>query len=65
MKFTYQLNDNKEVVKKIREALLDNNGYCPCKIEHTDDTKCICREFRESSEEGVCHCGLYKKVLHS
>jgi ferredoxin-thioredoxin reductase catalytic subunit len=35
----------------------ENGGYCPCSIEKTDDTKCMCKEFRET---GVCHCGLYK-----
>lgn len=38
-----------------------NDGYCPCAIERTEDTLCMCKEFREQ-EEGVCHCGRYKKV---
>lgn len=25
-----------------------------------DDTKCMCKEFREQ-ESGWCHCGLYYK----
>lgn len=47
--------------KEIQQLVKDNNGYCPCKIEKTLDTKCMCQEFREQ-EEGICHCGLYKKV---
>ena len=39
-----------------------NGGYCPCAIEKTPDTKCICKEFREQEEPGFCHCGRYEKV---
>ena len=38
-----------------------NGGYCPCAIEKNEDTKCICKEFREQ-ESGLCHCGRYMKV---
>lgn len=38
-----------------------NDGYCPCAVFKTPDTKCICKEFREQ-ESGVCHCGRYEKV---
>ena len=47
--------------KEIQQLVKNNNGYCPCKIEKTLDTKCMCQEFKEQ-EEGICHCGLYKKV---
>ena len=47
--------------EKIQQLVKNNNGYCPCKTEKTFDTKCMCQEFREQ-EEGICHCGLYKKV---
>jgi hypothetical protein len=23
----------------------------------------MCKEFREQTESGVCHCGLYKKTV--
>ena len=39
----------------------DNGGYCPCRLQKTPDTKCMCKEFREQ-EEGECHCGLYVKI---
>lgn len=55
-----KLNPDKEVVKEVRKALMENNGYCPCVIEQTEDTKCMCKEFREM-ESGECHCGLYIK----
>ena len=57
------LNPDKEIVKKIKEGLKKNNGYCPCRIEKTEDTKCMCKEFRELKETGICHCGLYKKII--
>ena len=44
----------------VENALKNNDGYCPCKLQKNEDTKCICKEFREQ-ESGVCHCGLYKK----
>lgn len=40
-----------------------NDGYCPCAIERNEDTKCICKEFREQESEGPCHCGRYMKVV--
>lgn len=45
----------------IELAVLSNNGYCPCKIEQTEDTKCMCAEFR-AQENGECSCGLYFKT---
>lgn len=59
------LNPDEEVVKTVKEGLKAKNGYCPCRLEMTDDTKCICKEFREQMEdpdfEGFCHCMLYYK----
>lgn len=56
-----RVSDNKELVEEIRAQLKENGGYCPCKIEKTPDTKCMCKEFIDM-EEGECHCGLYVKV---
>lgn len=54
------LNTDKSVVSRIKNELKENGGYCPCSIIKTEDTKCMCKEFREMSE-GECHCGLYIK----
>ena len=54
------VNSDKEFVKEMSKAIKDNNGYCPCRIEKTKDTKCMCKEFRDT-EEGTCHCGLFIK----
>ena len=53
--------DDKELIEEIRQKLKENDGYCPCRIEKNDDTKCMCKEFREQ-EDGECHCGLFVKT---
>lgn len=50
-----------EIDTSIGELVKQNGGYCPCAIEKTEDTKCICKDFREAPEGTVCHCGRYKK----
>ena len=55
-----RFNDNLEIVESIKEKLKNNGGYCPCSIEKNEDTKCMCKAFREQ-ESGECHCGLYVK----
>ena len=60
-----RLNENKEVVERIKAGLKAKGGYCPCRVARTEDTKCICKEFREQMAdpdfEGYCHCLLYYK----
>ncbi len=60
-----RLNENEEVVKTVKEGLAARGGHCPCRLEMSEDTKCICREFRaqmaDPDFEGYCHCMLYYK----
>lgn len=60
-----RLNEDKETVQVIKEGLKKKNGYCPCRMEKTEDTKCMCKEFRDQiadpDYEGYCHCLLYYK----
>ena len=60
-----RLNENEEIVRMIREGLKESGGYCPCRRTRNEDTKCICKEFREQMAdpnfEGYCHCMLYYK----
>ncbi|MBQ9994485.1 MAG: ferredoxin thioredoxin reductase catalytic beta chain [Clostridia bacterium] len=60
-----RLNEDTELVRVIREGLKKSGGYCPCRIEREEETKCICKEFREQMAdpdfEGYCHCLLYYK----
>ncbi|MCD7830942.1 MAG: ferredoxin thioredoxin reductase catalytic beta chain [Firmicutes bacterium] len=63
MKIRY--NEDKEIVRLVKEGLRERGGYCPCRREISDDTKCMCREFREQIAdpefEGYCYCYLYYK----
>ena len=64
-KMAVRLNEHQEVVETVREGLKRTGGYCPCRLQRTDDTKCICKEFKEQMAdpdfEGYCHCMLYYK----
>ncbi len=60
-----RLNDDAAFVEKMRAALKAKGGYCPCRLEKSEDNLCICREFREQMQDpdfhGYCHCRLYYK----
>lgn len=56
-----KMTDNIKIQKIITDKLIENGGYCPCRLDQTPDTKCMCKEFREQTEPGACHCGLYIK----
>jgi ferredoxin-thioredoxin reductase catalytic subunit len=63
MKIT--VNENKEIADSVKEGLKQKGGYCPCRVERTEDNKCMCKEFRDQIAdpdfEGFCHCMLYYK----
>lgn len=56
----YRTNPDEDYVREMRKKIKANNGYCPCQLVKTPDTKCPCRSFREQ-ESGMCGCGLYIK----
>ena len=60
-----KLNENKEIVAKIKEGLKMKDGYCPCRLQKLPEYKCICDEFKQQIAdpefEGYCHCKLYYK----
>ena len=60
-----RVNENKEIVADIREGLKRTGGYCPCRLQRTEENKCICQEFKDQIAdpdfEGYCHCMLYYK----
>ena len=61
----YKINDDKELVTKIRVSLKDNKGYCPCVFnsQGKEEYKCPCKNFREKVPVGeICHCGLFIKT---
>lgn len=55
-------NPDSAVFEEVTKAVRDNDGYCPCEILKTADTKCPCKVFREQKAAGECHCGRYVKV---
>jgi ferredoxin-thioredoxin reductase catalytic subunit len=56
------VNPDEEYVKEIRQKFKENDGYCPCRLIKSENTKCMCKEFKEQ-ESGYCHCGLYFKEI--
>ena len=61
-----RLNENQDVVQVVKEGLKRTGGYCPCRMERTEATKCMCEEFKaqiaDPNYEGYCHCFLdYKE----
>lgn len=62
MSLKIMINPNTEIFNEVSKKVKENNGYCPCQIVKNEDTKCICKEFREQQVEGECHCGMYVKV---
>ena len=51
------------VSSDVAELVNQNGGYCLCAKERDDDSRCICKEFLEQKESGLCHCGRYEKVV--
>ncbi len=60
-----RFNEDKEIVEAVKEGLRRTGGYCPCRLDRSEENKCMCREFKEQiadeSFEGYCHCRLYYK----
>ena len=60
-----RLNEDCEIVARVREGLKRKKGYCPCRLEIKPEYKCICDEFKAQIQdpgfEGYCHCQLYYK----
>ncbi len=49
-------------VNKILDAIDKVDGYCPCQPGKSEDTKCHCKDFRESKKIGEpCICKIYVK----
>ena len=51
-----------EVNPRVKIMVDLNGGYCPCTVVKNEDTKCMCKEFKEQTEPGECHCGRFLKV---
>lgn len=55
-------NPNKSFLSAIIQALAENEGYCPCQLVKNEDTECMCKDFRDQTRTGFCHCGRYYKL---
>lgn len=59
------LNPDTQTVEMIRAGLERTGGYCPCRLQRTEENRCMCEEFRaqirDPEFEGFCHCMLYYK----
>jgi len=62
MKLKIIKNPDNEEYEEITQDVINNNGFCPCMSVKNQDTKCICREFKEQEHSGYCKCGRYMKV---
>ncbi len=60
-----RLNPDQELVNTVKAGLAARGNHCPCVREMSDDTLCMCKQFREQIAdpefEGYCHCMLYYK----
>jgi ferredoxin-thioredoxin reductase catalytic subunit len=60
----FHVTQDLELKVAIREALKENDFYCPCVVNSkgNEEYKCPCKNFREETPAGeICHCGLYIK----
>lgn len=60
--------EDSELLAEINRQLEENGNYCPCRLEKTKDSKCMCKYFRDavraaresgSTEPIECDCGLW------
>ena len=56
-------NPDETIYNSVTTAVKNNDGYSPCMIYKSSDTKCPCKSFREQTTEGECHCGRFLKVI--
>ena len=54
-------NPDEKKYQEISNQVKENDGFCPCRLIRNEDTKCMCKEFRDMTE-GTCRCGLYIKT---
>lgn len=65
MGFKYKQNPDKEFYDAITLKVQQNEGYCPCELIRTEETKCMCKAFKEQQTEGYCHCKRFYKYKNN
>ena len=38
-----RLNADAEIVKTVREGLKRTGGFCPCRLERSEENRCMCK----------------------
>lgn len=64
-KYKIVLNDDLPLVAEVNRQLQETRGYCPCALIWNEDTRCVCKAFKEllaNGEETECACGKYKII---
>ena len=52
-----------DVKMQLKKMFLKHGKYyCPCSLERNEDTVCMCKSFKEQTQPGECHCGMYEKI---
>ena len=51
--FTILPNPDFVFRKQVEEEIKNNNGYCTSVLKQNDDTKCICKDFKEQKLIGL------------
>ena len=46
-----RFNEDEEVVKSVKAALVANGGFCPSKADKYPANKCMCQEFKMQIED--------------
>lgn len=54
-------NPDKEVYESVTKEIKANDGYCCCRIVRNENTRCVCKDFKEQQTEGLCYCERFIK----
>lgn len=54
-------NPDKEVYESVTKEIKANDGYCCCRIVRNENTRCMCKDFKEQQVEGSCYCERFIK----
>ena len=63
-----RLNSDKETVSTVKEGLKRTGGYCPCRLDRSEETKCMCQEFRDQIKDpnlkdfAIAFCTINQKI---
>ncbi|MCQ2081675.1 MAG: dUTP diphosphatase [Lachnospiraceae bacterium] len=58
-------NPDKKKYDEITAAIKARDGYCCCIIQKNDETRCMCKDFRDKVSKGIagpCVCGRFIAV---